>query len=104
MASMQYADAVATGCRCISAHSQRILTSDASDKWYHAVGMDELAIRRDTTATLRRAILARFAPGPERQAWLRWVAGRAKSRAAMSRHIVVPSTGRATRCKQQSDT
>ena len=36
--------------------------------------MDEKAIRRAALVTLQRAILERFPPGPERRAWLRWLA------------------------------
>jgi hypothetical protein len=34
--------------------------------------MDEKAIRRAALVTVRRAILERFPPGPERETWLRW--------------------------------
>jgi hypothetical protein len=39
--------------------------------------VDEKAIRRAALITLRRAICERFPPGPERRAWLRWVASSA---------------------------
>jgi hypothetical protein len=41
--------------------------------------MDERAIRRAALLTLRRAIVERFPPGPERTWWLRWAARVAKS-------------------------
>jgi len=41
--------------------------------------MDERAIRRAVLLTLRRAIVERFPPGPERTWWLRWAARVAKS-------------------------
>jgi hypothetical protein len=41
---------------------------------YDACGTDDKAIRRARPlVTLRRAICKRFPPGPERQAWLRWL-------------------------------
>jgi hypothetical protein len=51
------------------------LSSDAGCDLYDAGAMDEKAIRRAALVTLKRAILERFPPGPERRAWLRWAAG-----------------------------
>jgi hypothetical protein len=50
--------------------------------------MDEKAIQRAATVTLRRAILERFPRGPERQKWLRWLTTKTPpvSRAALPHH------------------
>ena len=66
--------------------------------------MDRQAQIRGPEITLRRAILERFPMARERRAWLRWAADLSKPHGAVSGHIVMPSTGRASRCNQQSDT
>jgi hypothetical protein len=80
-------------------------------------GMDEKAITRAALITVRRAILERFPPGPERTRWLRWAVHAAKPPTARQR-VPFPTEragpfeqayrdaihGRASRCKQHSDT
>jgi hypothetical protein len=51
--------------------SRSKFNSDSGRRLHHAVGMDEKAIRRAALITVRRAILKRFPPRPERRAWLR---------------------------------
>jgi hypothetical protein len=50
-----------------------MLGSDASLCLHHAGGMDLKAIRRAAEITLRRAILANFPSGPERDRCLEWL-------------------------------
>jgi hypothetical protein len=58
---------LATGYFCAFAVE---MADDARRDLHHAGGMDEQAIRRAALITLRRAILKRFPPGPERTRWL----------------------------------
>jgi hypothetical protein len=46
------------------------MANDVRRDLHQARGMDEKAIGRSALITLRRAILERFSPGPERTAWL----------------------------------
>jgi hypothetical protein len=86
-ASMQYRQAL-PGCTCICQRSHTICSSDAGRPLYDAAAMDEKAARRAALVTLRRSIVERFPPEPERRAWLRWAAGLAKSSTPQS--ILVP--------------
>jgi len=56
--------------------------------------MDEKAIRRAALVTVRRAILERFPPGRERDAWLRWVERLAEKGGATRRKAYAKSLWR----------
>ena len=58
----------------ISLRSHPILSSDAALGAYHTSRMDEARLIRASQITLRREILKRFAPGPEREKRLHWLA------------------------------
>ena len=58
----------------ISLRSHPILSGDAALGAYHTSRMDEARLIRASQITLRREILKRFAPGPEREKRLHWLA------------------------------
>src|SRR6266513_2779043 len=71
--------------------------------------MNEKALERAALVTLRRAILERLPPGPERTMWLRWAARLATSSQTPGAIRVGQAyrdalDGRASQCEQQSDT
>jgi len=58
----------------ISLRSHPILSSDAALGAYDTSRMDEARLIRAAQTTLRREIFKHFAPGPQRQKRLNWLA------------------------------
>jgi len=63
--------------------------------------MGERPTRRAARVTVRRAILERFAPGPERRAWLRWLD--AASATQFSRSLTTSGSSRPNAAGYQRD-
>ena len=116
MRPMQLRSAHGTGWR-VSGRSRLKSSSDIRSALYDAAPVRSKTIRHAALITLRRAICGRFPPGPERTWWLRWAAHAAKPSTVRQR-VRFPTEragrfeqayrdaihGRASRCKQQSDT